>query len=78
MAYECMFGRRPYLGKSRKEIRDHILSKQIQIKRQDIPEGWSVEAADFINKVRLQLSTVKLLDDSAKALESVGSHRRNQ
>ncbi len=78
MAYECMFGRRPYLGKSRKEIRDHILSKQIQIKRQDIPEGWSVEAADFINKVRLQLSTVKLLDDSAKALKSVGSHRRNK
>ena len=24
---------RPYIGKSRKEIRDHILSKQIQIKR---------------------------------------------
>ena len=29
IAYECMFGRRPYLGKSRKEIRDHILSKQV-------------------------------------------------
>jgi serine/threonine protein kinase len=29
MAYECMYGRRPYIGKSRKEIRDHILSKQI-------------------------------------------------
>jgi len=27
IAYECMFGKRPYLGKSRKEIRDHILSK---------------------------------------------------
>lgn len=51
MAYECMFGRRPYVGKSRKEIRDHILSKQIQIKRADIPRGWSIEAADFINKM---------------------------
>jgi hypothetical protein len=49
-----MFGRRPYLGKSRKEIRDHILSKQVQIKRADIPLGWSVEAADFINKVSEQ------------------------
>ena len=29
MAYECMYGRRPYVGKSRKEIRDHILSKQV-------------------------------------------------
>jgi serine/threonine protein kinase len=28
MAFKCMFGRRPYVGKSRKEIRDHILSKK--------------------------------------------------
>ena len=29
IAYEWMFGKRPYVGRSRKEIRDHILSKQI-------------------------------------------------
>lgn len=29
IAFECIFGRRPYVGKTRKEIRDHILSKQI-------------------------------------------------
>jgi len=49
IAYECMIGKRPYLGKNRKEIRDQILAKQVQIKKADIPEGWSVEAADFIN-----------------------------
>ena len=42
---------RPYTGKTRKEIREQILAKQIQIKRTEIPEGWSLEAADFINKV---------------------------
>jgi protein kinase A len=51
MAFECMFGRRPYVGKSRKEIRDHILSKQIQIKKGEVPRGWSIEAADFVNKM---------------------------
>ena len=51
MAYECMFGERPYKGKSRKEIRDHILSKQVQIKKGYIPNEWSIEAADFINKM---------------------------
>ena len=51
IAYECMFGKRPYQGKDRKEIRDHILSKQVQIKIKDIPHGWSREAADFINKL---------------------------
>jgi hypothetical protein len=48
-----MNGRRPYVGKSRREIREQILARQIQIKRYEIPEGWSIEAADFINKVSL-------------------------
>jgi hypothetical protein len=46
---ECL-ANRPYFGKTRKDIRDHILSKQVQIKRHEIPSGWSIEAADFINK----------------------------
>lgn len=51
MAYEFMMGRRPYHGRSRREIRDQILAKQVQIKKQDIPPGWSLEAADFINRL---------------------------
>lgn len=51
MAYEFMLGRRPYLGRNRKEIRDAILAKQVVIRRQEIPEGWSVEAADFANRL---------------------------
>ena len=59
-----VFPQRPYIGKSRKEIRDHILSKQIQIKRNDIPRGWTIEAADFVNKVSathaLEFSALKI------------------
>lgn len=51
LAFEFMYGVRPYLGKSRKEIKELILAKQVQIRKSDIPEGWSEEAADFINKV---------------------------
>jgi len=47
-----MFGKRPYVGKNRNEIRDHMISKQVQLKKADIPNGWSIEAADFINQVR--------------------------
>ena len=47
--FELMMGKRPYLGRTRKEIREQILSRQSVIKKSDIPEGWSVEAADFIN-----------------------------
>jgi len=46
-----MFGKRPYPGRSRKEIRDQILAKQVEIKKNQIPDYWSVEAADFINKL---------------------------
>ena len=51
IAYECMKGKRPYTGKTRQEIRDQMFQKQVQIKQQDIPQGWSVDAADFINKL---------------------------
>jgi serine/threonine protein kinase len=49
IAYEAMFGKRPYLGRTRREIRDHILSKQVQIRRAEVPKNWSLEAADFVN-----------------------------
>ena len=39
IVYECMFGRRPYVGRSRKEIRDQILSKQVKIKFEQVPNG---------------------------------------
>lgn len=50
IAFECMLGRRPYVGKSRREIREQILCRQVQVKRFEVPEGWSPESADFINK----------------------------
>ena len=50
MLYEFMMGKRPYVGKTRKEIRDMIFAKQVQIQRNELPKGWSIEAADFVNK----------------------------
>lgn len=67
---------RPYVGKTRKEIRDNLLSKQVQIKQQEIPAGWSLEAADFINKViieirlsRYQCHVIFVLADSKEACQ---------
>ena len=33
------------------ELKNFILENQIQIKKSDLPEGWSLESADFINKL---------------------------
>ena len=51
MGYEFMKGVRPYLGKSRKEIKEKIIAKQASIKINEIPKGWSTEAADCINRL---------------------------
>ena len=51
MTYELMMKKRPYQNKTRKDIKNDILARQVMVKRSEIPQGWSVEAADFINKV---------------------------
>jgi hypothetical protein len=69
IAYECMKGQRPYIGKSRREIREQILARQVHIRRFEIPEGWSLESADFINKVTSIIMSNFLFSASK------GSHR---
>eukprot|EP01017_Pseudomicrothorax_dubius_P034528 TRINITY_DN4747_c0_g2_i9.p1 TRINITY_DN4747_c0_g2~~TRINITY_DN4747_c0_g2_i9.p1 ORF type:complete len:292 (+),score=27.91 TRINITY_DN4747_c0_g2_i9:132-1007(+) len=69
IAFECMYGRRPYVGKTRKEIKDQILSKQVQIRPADILDGWSAEAADFINKVCILIVSY-ILADTKKTFKS--------
>ena len=49
MGYEFMLGVRPYLGKSRKEIKEVVLSKQARVHRRDVPPGWTEHAVCFIN-----------------------------
>ena len=51
IGYEFMLGFRPYLGGSRKEIKQLIINKQAKIHKNELPEDWSLEAADFINKL---------------------------
>ena len=51
IGYEFMKGQRPYPGKKRKEVKENILSKQIVLLKEDMPEGWSLEFADFINRL---------------------------
>ena len=49
--YEFIMGKRPYVGKSRREIKEHIMTRQAGIKFETLPDGFSENAADFANKV---------------------------
>ncbi len=51
--WECIFLllQRPYNGRSRNEIREEILARQVQVKSHEVPEGWDPEIKDFINRL---------------------------
>ena len=59
IAYEFMLGRRPYVGKDRKEIRENMLSKQVQLRIDELPYKWSPNVLDFVNRVKYH--TIQLL-----------------
>ncbi|OMJ89286.1 hypothetical protein SteCoe_8583 [Stentor coeruleus] len=67
--YELMIGRRPYIGRDRKEIRDQIVSRQARVT--EVPEGWSLESADFINKLLQRKASARLGNNG---FEEINSH----
>jgi serine/threonine protein kinase len=48
--YECITHFRPYTGKNRKEIRDAVLNKQVQLKLENNLE-WTNELIDLVNRL---------------------------
>ena len=60
IGYEFMLGKRPYLGRGRKEIKQLIIAKQVKLGEEDLPEGWSKESISFINSL-LQRKPMKRL-----------------
>ena len=51
ITYELIYGHRPYIGKSKHEVKQLILTTQAKLDYSDLPEGFSNEIADFINKL---------------------------
>ena len=65
-----MLGHRPYLGRSRKEIKQLILYKQARLNESDIPNSWPLESADFINKLLKRKPDKRLGYNGIKELKS--------
>ena len=63
VAYEMMMGSLPYFGKNLEDIKKLILATQVKIRKFSIPEGWSVNSADFINKL-IQRKYIKRLGNN--------------
>ena len=51
IGYEFLLGKRPYNGKNRKEIKEKMFGEKVIINNEQIENGLSIEAIDFINKL---------------------------
>ena len=51
ITFELIFGHRPYIGKNKHEVKQLILTKQAKVDYDDLPDGFSNNIADFINKL---------------------------
>ena len=47
--FELIFGKRPYHGKNKKEIKNDILSRAIKLNKNDIPYNWNFLVCDLVN-----------------------------
>ena len=50
ITYELAFGRRPYIGKTKHDVKQLILTTQAHVEYDEM-EGYQREAADFINRL---------------------------
>ena len=51
ITYELIFGHRPYLGKSKHEIKQLILTRQAHVDYDELPDGFKEDVCDFINNL---------------------------
>ena len=47
--YELTMGERPYNGQNRKEIKERLFSREVNLDKDDIPVDWDVNILDMIN-----------------------------
>lgn len=69
--YELMFGKRPYAGTHRKEYKENISSKFVQIKPGDQPKDWSTDSVDIINGFLQRKEELRL---GSKGIDKIKEH----
>jgi serine/threonine protein kinase len=50
ICHELMLSRRPYKGRTRKELKEQMLHKKIKLRNSHAPAGWDTLVVDFVNQ----------------------------
>lgn len=72
IAFELMLGKLPYSSGSIEEYKKEIIKDIVLIKNSDLPEGWSQESADFINKCILRRPITRI---GYNSIEEIKDHK---
>ena len=68
IGYELIFGKRPYTNIQRRALKQEIFAKEAQIKKHQLPEGFSEECMNFINKMIKRKQTERLGYENIKKI----------
>jgi serine/threonine protein kinase len=49
ICHELLLNKRPYKGRTRKELKEQMLHKKIKLRPAQCPPGWDTSVVDFIN-----------------------------
>ena len=62
ITYELIFGKRPFNGKNRNEIKQEVLYKDIKIKKSDLPKDnyWDYNICSFVNLLLKRKACLRL------------------
>ena len=71
LCYEMTFSKKPYDSQDLKHYIMALQKKNIQVLKDEIPEGWSLESSDFINRILQKDPALRL---GAKGLEEILNH----
>ena len=71
ICYELLKGKKPFIGEDKIKIAEQILYKNIKLTRKNIPENYSIEMGDFVNKL-LRRNMKKRLGN--KSIDEIINH----
>ena len=72
IGYEFMTGKRPYIGKTRREIKEQMFKKQAHISKNKLEKEWSLDSMDFINRLIERKPELRL--GSKKGIQELKEH----
>ena len=66
IVYECIFGHRPYIAKSKHQMKELMMTTQAEITPNNLPEGWSPSVISFVNGLLQRKAYKRLGHNSIK------------